>query len=129
VTRPGSPTILLFPVIETGEVDGFVLVGGTDGTQGRPGAALRVILRDLAGQVVAETTSAFDGFFFLDRIPYGRYRLSLDPQQLDELRYAAGPPREVSIGAEEPFAVGQDLYAPAAPALTAAARSTTAQTN
>jgi len=128
VTRPGSTTLLLFPVIETGEVDGTVMVGGIGGQELRPGASLRVILSDLAGNVVAETVTAYDGYFFLERIPYGRYRLSLDEEQLGGLGYVVDLPREIVIGADEPFVIGQDFFAPPAATATAAGRSTTGQT-
>ncbi len=123
VTRPGSATMLLFPVIETGEVDGTVLVGRPDGGALRPGGGLRVYLRELSGAVVAETETAYDGYYFFDRIPYGRYELVLDAGQIAELGYAAVPPRAISIGAEEPFVVGQDLLAPPDPVVTAAGRN------
>ncbi len=128
VTRPGTTTRLLFPVIETGEVDGTVVVGSTGGGALRPGGGLRVSLRDAAGRLVAETVTAYDGYYFFDRIPYGRYLLVLDPQQLRELGYAAVPPRALSIGSEEPFVIGQDLFAPPDPLVTAAGRSTTGRT-
>jgi hypothetical protein len=127
VTRPGSATTLLFPVIETGEVDGTVLVGRPDGGALRPGGGLRVYLRDLSGAVVAETETAYDGYYFFDRIPYGRYELALDPSQLSELGYAAVLPRSVNINAEEPFVVGQDMLAPPDPVVTAAGGSAEAQ--
>ena len=65
---------------------------------------------------------------FLDRVPYGRYRLSLDPAQLEALGYKTLPPRVVSIDTAEPFALGQDLIAPGLPVVTAAGRNTTGQT-
>ena len=129
VTRPGSATTLLFPVIETGEVDGTVMVGGAGTAALRPGASLRVVLSDLSGRVVAETTTAYDGYFFLERIPYGRYRLSLDAGQLEALGYLAQPPREILVDAAEPFVIGQDLLAPPAATVTAAGRSTTVRTD
>lgn len=128
VTRPGSAVTLLFPVVETGEVDGTIMVTGIDGGAPRPGAGLRVFLHDEAGRPVAETTTAYDGYFFLDRIPYGRYVLVMDDGQLRELGFAAVPPRRLSIGAEEPFIVGQDFVVAAEPLATAAGRSTTEQT-
>ncbi len=128
VTRPGSATMLLFPVIETGEVDGTVMVGGVGEAALRPGASLRIMLSDPAGRVVAETVTAYDGYFFLERIPYGRYRLSLDPAQLEALGYVADLPRDIVVDAAEPFVIGQDLFAPPAPSVTAAGRSTTERT-
>ena len=127
--RPGTSTTILFPVIETGEVDGVVLIRKKSGMaqistifQTSPersvpekpdsekiGSGLRILLIDDKDQIVSETTSGYDGFFFMDRIPYGRYRLQLDQTQLEEQGYAAGPPRRFSIGAEEPFAASKDL--------------------
>lgn len=128
VTRPGTTTRLQFPVIETGEVDGLVLLraGSQAGigpdqsnaglsrqsaADGKAASGLRVYLIDEDERVVAETVSAYDGYFFIDRVPYGRYRLSLDPQQIDGLGFVPGPSREVSLDAEEPFAISQDLFA------------------
>ncbi|GAB4363262.1 MAG: hypothetical protein Kow00114_19220 [Kiloniellaceae bacterium] len=129
VTRPGSATTLLFPVVETGEVDGTVMVTGAGGGAPRPGGGLRVFLHDDTGRLVAETTTAYDGYFFLGRIPYGRYLLVMDDGQLRALGYAAVPPRRLAIGAEEPFIVGQDFEVAAEPLVTAAGRSTTEQTD
>ncbi|GAB4395083.1 MAG: hypothetical protein Tsb0032_26190 [Kiloniellaceae bacterium] len=128
VTRPGSTTRLLFPVIETGEIDGTVVVGTIEDGVLRPGGGLRIHLRDDAGNVIAETVTAYDGYYFFQRIPYGSYLLELDPQQLRELGFAAVPPRRLSIGAEEPFVIGQDIFAPPDPVVTAAGRSTRGQT-
>lgn len=119
VSRPGSTTTLLFPVIETGEVDGTVMIGGAGDSGWRPGAAMRVVLSDLQGRVVAETTSAYDGYYFLGRIPYGHYRVSLDPRQLEELGYLEAAPHDLALDAEEPFAIGLDLNAPLAPPVPA----------
>ena len=136
--RPGTATQLLFPVIETGEIDGMILLrkpmvatgdrihGDTisDDTDragsgsarewqagGTPGAGLRVLVIDENGHPVTEAVSAYDGFFFIDRVPYGRYRLTLDAGQVAELGYAAGPARPLVIGRDEPFASGADLFA------------------
>lgn len=122
MTRPGTTTQLRFPVIETGEVDGLILLsdGSTETAHvadqnkvfaGEPGAGIRVRLIDEGGSLVAETLSAYDGFFFISKVPYGRYRLMLDSAQLSELGYDAVEPRNVEIGPVEPFASGQDLIA------------------
>jgi hypothetical protein len=129
VSRPGATTTLLFPVIETGEVDGTVMIGGTGDSGWRPGAAMRVLLSDLQGRVVAQTTSAYDGYYFLGRIPYGRYRVSLDSGQLQELGYLEAAAHELAIDAEEPFAIGLDLAAPLAPPTPPAGSAATARSD
>ncbi len=118
VMRPGTTTLMQFPVIETGEVDGLVLLrelasdNKDDIIKEKMGSGMRVYLEDYAGQRVAETVSAYDGFFFFDRIPYGEYKVILDREQLEELGYEArGVLREFDIGGEEPFVSAQDLIA------------------
>ncbi|WP_419901541.1 hypothetical protein [Kiloniella sp.] len=118
VMRPGTTTLMQFPVIETGEVDGLVLLrelGGEnkdDIVKEKMGSGMRIYLVGSDGERVAETVSAYDGFFFFDRIPYGEYKVVLDSEQLDELGYEAGGIlREFEIGGEEPFISAQDLSA------------------
>ena len=76
-----------------------------------PGVGLRVLLVDADGKVVAETVSAYDGFFIFSRVRYGRYRLMLDDKQLRELGYSEGASRQFEIREDEPFASGLDLTA------------------
>ncbi|WP_282606364.1 hypothetical protein [Pelagibius sp. Alg239-R121] len=128
MTRPGAVTELQFPVIETGEVDGLILLRtgpagekgsidadfdftGNEAGTGEPGTGLRVLLIDDDGKVVAETVSAYDGFFFISPVPYGRYHLMLDEKQLRELGYSSGPTRRFEIREDEPVAAGLDLIA------------------
>ena len=73
--RPGKAALVEFPVIVTGEIDGMVYV-----RQG--GSALEVAdvameLIDADGNLVAETRSAFDGFFLFEGVPYGEYSVRM----------------------------------------------------
>ncbi|MEH6632062.1 MAG: hypothetical protein V7776_14645 [Halopseudomonas aestusnigri] len=118
VMRPGTTTLMQFPVIETGEVDGLVLLREPTSDnkdniiKEKVGSGIRVYLEDIAGKRVAETVSAYDGFFFFDRIPYGEYKVILDREQLEELGYvASGMMREFEIEGDEPFISAQDLVA------------------
>ena len=105
--RPGTATLVEFPILETGEVDGVVV---TDlGGRMRAAGGLEVQLIDSAGKVVRKTTTAYDGFFIIDRVPYGSYDLRLEPEGLLDLGYGTVDPIAVSISAEEPFAVGHEL--------------------
>lgn len=74
-----------------------------------PGSGFRVMLADGNDEVIADVNSAYDGFFFIDRVPYGDYTLKLDDNQAAELGYAVGVTRQATIGSEEPFVIGQDL--------------------
>jgi hypothetical protein len=111
--------LLREPMMATGDIihgdtigDDTVRAGSDSGQAGgTPGAGLRVLVIDENGHPVAEAVSAYDGFFFIDRVPYGRYRLTLDAGQVAELGYAAGPARPLVIGRDEPFASGADLFA------------------
>ncbi len=105
--RPGTATLVEFPILETGEVDGVVV---TDlGSRMRAASGLEVQLIDSSGEVVRTTTTAYDGFFLIDRVPYGSYDLRIDPEGLLDLGYGSVDPIAVSISAEEPFAVGHEL--------------------
>ncbi len=127
-TRPGTTTHLEFPVVETGEVDGLIILRETLGEgdeaidvevdftgesaeSGKPGAGIRVLLVSAEGEVVAETYSAYDGFFIFSRVLYGRYRIMLDSEQLRELGYSGGVSRQFEIRQDEPYASGLDLIA------------------
>lgn len=130
-TRPGATTHLEFPVVETGEVDGVIILRETlrEGDEsidaevdftgvsdaGAPGVGIRVLLVDGEGKVVAETVSAYDGFFIFSRVLYGRYHVMLDSAQMKELGYSGGAARQFEIRQDEPFASGLDLVAQVAP--------------
>ncbi|WP_020591245.1 hypothetical protein [Kiloniella laminariae] len=86
--------------------------GPTDLPSGtEPGAGINIRLHDSNGTLVAESITAYDGFFFLNRIPYGSYTLSLDPEQLSLLGYSPGPGQELTITDDQPFAESMILTA------------------
>jgi len=70
VPRPGVASVIELPISATGEVEGLLL--DSNGLE-RPGVALELV--DQSGAVIAQTISEFDGFFLLERVPYGDYRL------------------------------------------------------
>ncbi|MCZ4279993.1 hypothetical protein O4H49_04335 [Kiloniella laminariae] len=76
-----------------------------------PGTGLKVRVHDSQGTLVAESITAYDGFFFINRIPYGHYRLSLDPEQLALLGFEPGPTQELTITDDQPFAESLTLTA------------------
>lgn len=93
--RPGYTTIVDFPVVVTGEVDGTVYLQRDGAMTEVADVALQLVGDD--GSVVGETTSVFDGFFLFEFVRPGRYRLRVDPEQLARLDLAAEGERSVVI--------------------------------
>lgn len=82
-TRPGRVTQIDFPITPTGEVEGVAVMrkSGADLTASN----VRLVLMDGADRVVAQTRSAYDGAFLFERVPPGRYRVGVDPDQIARL--------------------------------------------
>jgi hypothetical protein len=102
--RPGKAALVEFPVIVTGEIDGMVYV-----RQG--GSALEVAdvameLIDADGNLVAETRSAFDGFFLFEQVRPGHYTVRVSPEQLQRLNMVATETRSVEILGDGTIASG-----------------------
>jgi hypothetical protein len=70
--RAGVAAKLEIPVAPTGEVEGEI-----HGLEDTPSAGVEVELVDLAGKVIASTLSEYDGYFLIERVPYGTYRLQI----------------------------------------------------
>lgn len=83
--RPGVTAQIELPISPSGEVEGLLL--SSSGVE-QPGVRLELV--DRQGLVVAETISEFDGFFLLERVPYGEYRL----------RVARDAARQLGVGEE-----------------------------
>ncbi len=76
VSRPGSYAVVEFPIVRTAELEGHVVVAVGDDKQ--PVSRALVILRTTDGDVVAQTRTAFDGFYLFDGIEPGDYSISLE---------------------------------------------------
>jgi hypothetical protein len=70
--RPGAPARLEIGVAPTGDVEGEI-----HGLEDTPRAGVGLELVDQTGRVVASTLSEFDGYFLLERVPYGTYHLRI----------------------------------------------------
>ncbi|QUL37288.1 collagen binding domain-containing protein [Erythrobacter sp. JK5] len=82
--RPGVVAQIELPVSPTGEVEGMLL--NPAGVE-QPGVALELV--DLRGNLVATTISEFDGFFLLQKVPYGEYRLRVAEAAANTLSVAS----------------------------------------
>ncbi|MHB8800746.1 MAG: hypothetical protein ACYDBY_20055 [Thermoanaerobaculia bacterium] len=119
VPRPGVVTELDFPVTVTGEVTGTIRTRRAGQEREAPGIRLQLV--STSGEVVAETRSAYDGFYDLPRIPPGRYVLRVDPAQAVRLGLGGELEKSVEIAPSGSILDGVDLLLEAgAPAPSAA---------
>ncbi|MFQ5774856.1 MAG: SPOR domain-containing protein [Kiloniellaceae bacterium] len=107
VPRPGAVAVAEFPIVATGEIDGTVFQRA--GTTAQEVADVTIQLLNEDGEIVKTVRSAFDGFYLIDFVPPGRYRVRVDPDQMARLNLMAPPPREVVIGADQDVLSGEDM--------------------
>ena len=74
--RPGVAAVVSLPLAPTGEVEAILL-----GHDGQPLGGISVELTDPGGHLLYQTISDFDGYVLFDDVPYGQYRLRIDPKQ------------------------------------------------
>ncbi len=72
VPRPGVSTEVLIPLVSAGEVEGSLVRSGGNGIEG-----IDLELVDGHGVIRAVTRTDFDGFFLIESVPYGQYRLRI----------------------------------------------------
>ena len=97
--RPGIPTVIEIAVAPTGEVEGLL-----NGLEGTPLAGAEVELVGEDGTVVARALSEYDGFFLLDRVPYGHYRLRLAEDTQRALKAAGELAADISLTPDKTLA-------------------------
>lgn len=107
VARPGVHTEVDFPVVMTGEVDGTVRYVH-DGVE-RPATSLTMQLLDEDGEIVDETTTAFDGFYLFDFLKPGTYTVRPDPQRLEARNFEVPDEKTVEIDVDGTIVTGQDF--------------------
>ncbi|PXX98333.1 hypothetical protein CR157_08435 [Halomonas sp. LBP4] len=107
VPRPGSVASLEFPVRMTTEIDGTVYLL-EDGVERGIGDLKLELLNDQQ-EVVARTTSSWDGFYIVPGVIAGDYRLRLSPQQLQRLGLTDTGTRELTVSGDGSFISGVDL--------------------
>lgn len=73
--RATTTTLVDFPIMLTGEIEGRVLSQRNGGRAPMAGALVELL--DPQGQVVAFKASAHDGFFVFEGVPFGNYTVTL----------------------------------------------------
>lgn len=114
-TRPGKASLVEFPVIVTGEIDGMVYARQGGATLEVADVAMELV--DAGGKTVAETRSAFDGFFLFESVKPGRYTVQVSREQLQRLGLAVSGTKIVEIGGEGTIAGGLQFILTPAPGL------------
>lgn len=110
--RPGKAAMVDFPVIVTGEVDGTVYARQGAAVLEVAGVAMELV--DEEGKTIAETRSAFDGFFLFEMVTPGRYTVRVSQEQLQRLGLVATDTKTVEILGDGTIASGlQFILTPA----------------
>ena len=105
--RPGHTTLIDFPIVVTGEIDGTVFAV----LNGREQAVSGVIieLADLDGKVVQTTKTEYDGFYLLSKIPLDTYTVRVSPAQIEELNLEPVEPEAITLDKDNQIINGIDL--------------------
>lgn len=107
IPRPGSVAKLDIPVRMTTEIDGTVYLHEGDIERGI--GDLKLELLNERHEVVAETTSSWDGFYIIPGVPAGRYWLRVSPQQLQRLGLSDSGARKLTVSSDGAFISGVDI--------------------
>jgi hypothetical protein len=96
VPRPGRTHRSLFPVVATSEVEGHAIFQGGDAK--RPVSNVQLQLVNAKDEVIAAARTEYDGYFFMERVAPGDYRIRIDPDQAAKLNInlAGGAPVRAS---------------------------------
>jgi len=105
--RPGQTTMLQFPIVMTGEIDGTVYL--QKGEHQRPAAGVKLQLLDNKKRIIQHTETAFDGFYLFSGVPLGDYHVQIEAAQLDKLGLATDSVHQVHLDNEQPVISGQDF--------------------
>ncbi|WP_151442736.1 hypothetical protein [Halomonas lysinitropha] len=114
VPRPGSVTRLEIPVRMTTEIDGTVYLQ-EEGVERGVGDIELELLNDQQ-EIVARTTSSWDGFYIVPGVITGDYRLRISPEQLQRLNLSDSGSIELSVSGDGAFISGINMtVSPASP--------------
>ena len=90
MVRPGRTTATAIPILAAGGISGVVTLF-RENLPEEGAAGIPLLLLDKEGREVTRTRTEFDGFFYIDKIPPGEYRLILDREKLLALKLEAYP--------------------------------------
>jgi hypothetical protein len=98
VPRPGRTHRTMFPVVAVSEVEGHAYFRG--GETERAVSNVQLQLVDMNNDVIASVRTEYDGYFFIERVPPGVYRIRIDPDQAAKLKIRLVDEVQVRAGAD-----------------------------
>lgn len=107
VPRPGQAMQLDFPIFTSGEIDGTVYLTRNGRTV--PAGRVTVEVIDDRNRVIETTTTEYDGFYVISKIPLGKYSIRVSRQQMSELNLRADEEPTFEITADDQFESGIDF--------------------
>jgi hypothetical protein len=107
IPRPGQAMQLDFPVFTSGEIDGTVYLTRNGKTV--PAGQVQLEVVDENGRVVKTSITEYDGFYVISKLPLGKYRIRVSPQQMKQLSLVATAEPEFEITADDQFKSGIDF--------------------
>ncbi|QIB67077.1 hypothetical protein [Kineobactrum salinum] len=107
VPRPGRVAEMNFPIRMTTEIDGTAFLYENEEKRGMGGLELELLDDD--NNVVARTTSSWDGFYIIAGIVAGEYWLRVSPVQLRRLGLNDTGIKLVTVDGTGDFINGMDL--------------------
>jgi hypothetical protein len=107
VPRPGQAMQLDFPIFTSGEIDGTVYLS----RNGREIPAGRVTIEvvDERDRVIKTTTTEYDGFYVISKIPLGEYRIRVSSDQMAALNLTVETEPTFKITSDDQFESGVDF--------------------
>jgi len=100
VPRAGAVITINYPLTETSQIDGTVRVPA-----GADAASLLVELLDTEGQAVNSTHTTFDGYYLLEGVMPGAYKLRVSPDSLAGGRLKQADDRTLTINAADFYVI------------------------
>jgi len=106
--RAGNMEILDIPLVKSTEIEGVIQLQHKSGalTQGNN---IPMVLKDVRGNVIATTVSAYDGFYMFSGVGPGHYILSLDPDYITARNIQPVEPFELRVTGTGEILMGQDF--------------------
>ncbi|WP_265569553.1 carboxypeptidase-like regulatory domain-containing protein [Sphingomicrobium nitratireducens] len=98
VPRPGVTASVDIPLVGAGMVEGVLVNAGGGGTEG-----VEIVLLDRTGRKVASARSEFDGYFLIEKVPYGNYRLAIAKASAAFLQVKASLDTPVLVTPDAPY--------------------------
>ncbi len=96
IARPGVPAYVNIALVSTSDVEGTAYVKDAGGSA-KVAANVQIQAIDESGKVVKETRTAFDGYYLLEMLPLGNYRLRVAPEQASRLGFSSQKEMPLSV--------------------------------